>query len=134
MGPGPPGPTRTDDGNELAGIRVPEVSFPLATTTGWNFRAERIGNPSTVYALLGSYVGFARTRAEREARHDPRKSVEERYSSRDDYLKRIRDAANALVKERFLLAEDVEDVVQRAAAESTTSPSMWPAKIGRSRP
>ena len=102
------------DGNELAGIRVAEVSVPLATTTGWNFRAERIGNPTTIVALLGSYVPLARTRAEREARHDPRPSIEERYKGRDDYLQRIRTAANALVKERFILEQDVEDVVQRA--------------------
>jgi Alpha/beta hydrolase domain len=102
------------DGNELAGIRVPEVSVPLATTTGWNFRAERIGNPTTVVALLGSYVPLARTRAEREMRRDPRPSIEERYKGRDDYLQRIRTAATALVKERFILEQDVEDVVQRA--------------------
>jgi hypothetical protein len=102
------------DGNELAGIRVPEVSVPLATTTGWNFRAERIGNATTIYALLGSYVPLARTRAEREARHDPRPSIEERYKGRDDYLQRIRTAANELVKERFILEQDVEDVVLRA--------------------
>jgi hypothetical protein len=102
------------DGNELAGIRVAEVSVPLATTTGWNFRAERIGNPSTTYALLGSYVPFPRTRAERDARHDPRPSIEERYRDRGEYLQRIRAAANALVKDRFLLEQDVEDVLQRA--------------------
>jgi Alpha/beta hydrolase domain len=102
------------DGNELAGIRVPEVTVPLATTTGWNFRAERIGNPTTVYALLGSYVPLARTRAEREARRDPRPSLEERYKGREDYLQRIRAAANTLVKERLILEQDVEDVVQRA--------------------
>ena len=102
------------DGNELAGIRVAEVAVPLATTTGWNFRAERIGNPTTIYALLGSYVPLARTRAEREARRDPRPSIEERYTGRDDYLQRIRAAATALVKERFILEQDVEDVVQRA--------------------
>jgi hypothetical protein len=102
------------DGNELAGIRVPEVTVPLATTTGWNFRAERTGNPTTIYALLGSYVPLARTRAEREARRDPRLSIEERYKGRDDYLRRIRAAANALVKERFILEQDVDDVVQRA--------------------
>jgi hypothetical protein len=102
------------DGNEIAGIRVPEVSVPLATTTGWNFRAERIGNPTTIFALLGSYVPLARTRAEREARHDPRLSIEERYKGRDDYLQRIRTAANALVKARLILEQDVEDVVQRA--------------------
>ena len=102
------------DGNELAGIRVPEVTAPLATTTGWNFRAERVGNPSTVYALLGSYIPFARTRAERELKRDPRPSIAERYKGRDDYLQRIRSAADDLVKQRLLLADDVDNVVQRA--------------------
>ena len=102
------------DGNELAGIRVPEVTVPLATTTGWNFRAQRIGNPTSIYALLGSYVPIARTRAERETRRDPRPSIEERYKGRDDYLQKIRTAANDLVKERFILEQDIEDVIQRA--------------------
>ena len=102
------------DGNEVAGIRVPELAVPLATTTGWNFRSERVGNPTTLYALLGSYVPFSRTKTEREARHDPRLSVEERYRDREDYLQRIRVSAAALVKDRLLLQEDVDDVVQRA--------------------
>ena len=102
------------DGNEVTGIRVPELAVPLATTTGWNFRSERVGNPSTLYALLGSYVPFARTKAERDARHDPRLSVEERYRDQDDYLQRIRASAATLVKDRFLLQEDVDDVLQRA--------------------
>lgn len=102
------------DGNEVAGIRVPELAVPLATTTGWNFRAERAGNPTALYALLGSYVPFAKTKSEREALRDPRLSVEERYRDQGDYLQRIRLAADALVKDRFLLQEDVDDVVQRA--------------------
>ena len=102
------------DGNEVTGIRVPELAVPLATTTGWNFRAERVGNPSTLYALLGSYVPFARTKAERDARHDPRLSVEERYRDRSDYLQKIQASAAALVKDRLLLQEDVDDVVERA--------------------
>jgi alpha/beta hydrolase family protein len=102
------------DGNDVAGIRVPEVSVPLATTTGWNFRADRVGNPSTIFALLGSYIPFPRTRAERELKHDPRPSIAERYKGRDDYLQRIRTAADELVKQRFLLADDVDNVVQRA--------------------
>jgi Alpha/beta hydrolase domain len=92
---------------------------PLATTTGWNFRSERVGNPTTLYALLGSYVPFARTKTEREARRDPRPSIEERYRDREDYLQRIRESAAGLVKERFLLDEDVEDVVQRATRHWT---------------
>ena len=103
------------DGNDVAGIRVPEQAVPLATTTGWSFRAERIGSPNTIVALTGSYIPFARTRVEREAKGDPRRSIEERYRSKNDYLARIRTAANSLVKSGFMLEEDVDASVQRAA-------------------
>jgi hypothetical protein len=118
---GPPAPLPflvpqvDDDGNDIAGIRVPEQLVPLATTTGWSFRAPRIGNPTTIVALTGSYIPFARTRAEREAKGDPRPSIEERYKGKDDYLSRIRTAAQALVKSGFMLQEDLEGAVQRAA-------------------
>jgi hypothetical protein len=102
------------DGNEIGGIRVPEQAVPLATTTGWNFRADARGNPGDIYSLLGSYIPFAATRAAREARQDPRRSIEERYRSRGDYLRRIRDVADDLVDDRYLLAADVEAVVERA--------------------
>jgi hypothetical protein len=108
-------PQVDSDGNDIAGIRVPEQAVPLATTTGWNFRSERIGNPTTIVALTGSYIPFARTRAEREAKGDPRPSIEERYKGKDDYLARIRTAAQALVKKGFMLAEDVDSASQRAA-------------------
>ena len=103
------------DGNEVDGIRVPELWVPLATTTGWNFRSERVGNPTTIVALTGSYIPFARTATEREATKDPRPSIAERYSGKDDYLARIRRAALALVKSEFMLEEDVDYAVQRAA-------------------
>jgi len=108
-------PQVDSDGNDIAGIRVPEQAVPLATTTGWNFRAERIGNPNTIVALTGSYIPFARTKGERSATGDPRPSIEERYKGKDDYLARIRTAAQALVKSGFMLEEDVEGSVQRAA-------------------
>lgn len=102
------------DGNDLAGIRVAELAVPLATTTGWNFRSERIGNPQTVLALAGSYLPFPRTRDERDARRDPRPSIAERYTGRDDYLRKVRAAADALVMQRLLLPEDIAAVVNRA--------------------
>lgn len=118
-GPQPPLPflvPQVDgDGNDLAGIRVPEVAVPLATTTGWNFRSERIGSPKTIVALTGSYIPFARTRAEREAAGDPRPSIEERYRGKDDYLARIRASAVALIKNGFMLEEDLQFAVDRAA-------------------
>ena len=78
------------DGNEIAGIRVPDVVVPLATSTGWNFRANRVGNPEAIYWLLGSYLPFPRSASERQSTGDPRRSVTERYQHRDDYLDRIR--------------------------------------------
>jgi hypothetical protein len=102
------------DGNELAGIRVPELAVPLATTTGWNFRAESVGNPSEIYQLLGSYIPFPTTRASREALGDPRLSIEERYRDLDDYLQQIRSAATELIRGRYLLPDDLDDVLARA--------------------
>jgi hypothetical protein len=105
------------DGNETSGIRVPDIAVPVATNTGWNFRSPSVGGSTEIYNLLGSYVPFALTKAEREARNDPRPSIAERYRSREDYLAKLRAAAEALVTQRYLLAEDVENVVERGAAQ-----------------
>jgi hypothetical protein len=102
------------DGNDIAGIHDPEVAVPLATTTGWNFRREGVGNPADIYQTLGAYIPFAATRAEREAMKDPRPSIEERYRGVDDYLQRIRSAAMDLIRKRYLLAEDLDSIVERA--------------------
>ena len=87
--------------------------MPLATTTGWNFRAGRIGNPSATYPLLGSYIPFARTKAEREARRDPRPSIEERYRDEDDYRSRLLNHARRLVNDRLMLEADAERYAER---------------------
>jgi len=104
------------DGNDIAGIRVPEVAVPLATTTGWNFRDQSVGNPGVIYQLLGSYIPFAPTKAKRQANGDPRLSIEERYRGVDDYLQRIRSAATELIRGRYLLQEDLDDMLTRARA------------------
>lgn len=103
------------DGNERAGIRLPEVAVPLATYTGWNFRSPAIGGTDQLVSLLGSYIPFRRTKAERGERGDPRPSINERYPTRDRYLSMIKDSAAALVSNRYLLADDVDPVVKRAA-------------------
>ena len=105
------------DGNELAGIRLPDVSVPLATYTGWNFRSAASGAATDLVSLLGSSIPFPATRAIREASHDPRRSIEERYASREQYLDKVRDAADALVAKGYLLIDDVPPIVQRAADE-----------------
>jgi hypothetical protein len=102
------------DGNEVAGIRTPEVSVPLATATGWNFRDPSVGNPGVIYQLLGSYIPFARTKVDRQANNDPRASIEERYRDMDDYLQKVRAHAQKLIEERYLLQEDLDDIMTRA--------------------
>ena len=103
------------DGNEVGGIRLPEVAVPLATSTGCNFRSPEIGGTSRLVGNTGSYIPFPRTAAERTARRDPRLSVEERYPSRGVYLGKVRDVAAQLVRDRLLLPEDVDTVVARAS-------------------
>jgi hypothetical protein len=103
------------DGNELAGIRLPDVSVPLATYTGWNLRHPDIGGPGQTLSLLGSTIPFPVTQAEREASGDPRRSIEERYASKEDYLRGVREAAEALVQQGYLLAEDLPTVTAQAS-------------------
>jgi hypothetical protein len=105
------------DGNEVAGIRPVELAAPLGTFTGWNPRHPEQGAPSDIMAMMGSTLPFARTPDERARRGDPRPSIAERYPSRDDYLARVRAAANALVKARQMLAEDIDAVVERASKQ-----------------
>jgi hypothetical protein len=102
------------DGNEIGGIRLPEEAVPLGTYSGWAFRSERTGAPGTLVAMAGSYIPFAKTRAERQAEHDPRPSVEERYPSRADYQRRVEETANKMVKQGYLLQEDVKQIVDDA--------------------
>ena len=66
--------------------------------------------------MMGSTLPLAATRVERDASGDPRPSIEERYPSRKAYLELVRNAAEALAADRYLIAEDVEVVVQNAAA------------------
>jgi len=108
-------PDVDEDGNERAGIRLPDVAVPLATYTGWNFRSRAIGATGELVSLLGSSIPFAPTRAAREAANDPRRSIEERYRSRDDYLAKAEQAADALVKSGYLLIDDVPRILQRTS-------------------
>ena len=102
------------DGNEVSGVRLPELRVPLATYTGWNLRHPSVGAPDQQFSLIGSMAAFARTKAEREKTGDPRLSMEERYPSRADYLSKVEAAARELAGQRFLLESDIANVVALA--------------------
>ena len=103
------------DGNEVAGIVLPELAVPVATHTGWTLRHPDIGGAQQLLVFGGATLPFARTRAEREAAGDRRLSLEERYGSRAEYLARVREAAIALARSGYLLEDDIELSVATAA-------------------
>jgi hypothetical protein len=105
---------RTDaDGHDVAGIRPIEIAAPIATVTGWNVRSK--GNrPTDLCALNGAVFPLAATAAERQASGDPRPSLEERYGSRDGFVKAVSAAAQKLVQQRFLLREDADRYIEAA--------------------
>jgi len=103
------------DGNDRAGVRLPEIAVPLATRSGWNYRDSSIGAPDHLAGEIGSYVPFARTRADRERTGDPRASIEERYPDKATYMRKVRAAADDLVARGFLLERDVPGVASDAS-------------------
>jgi hypothetical protein len=104
-------------GNELGGVRPPELQVPLATYTGWNYRSPAIGAPWARMSFLGAYLGLPRTPADRQRSGDPRESIAERYASREEYVERYAAAVRDLVKQRFVLDEDVPAIVERGRQE-----------------
>ncbi len=110
-------PQVDSDGNDLGGIRMPEVAVPLASYTGWNLRSPSIGAPAELLPFIGSWIPFPRTAVERSRVNDPRISIAERYGSEGAYLNAADKAAGDLVRDRFLLDEDLRPIHERAAEE-----------------
>lgn len=116
------------DGNELGGLRMPEISVPLATYTGWNLYSADYGPVHEVAHMSGSYIPFAATAAERQASRDPRPAITERYADREQYLGLVAEAAIGLIDEGYLLDEDLPEILQRAKAHWDYRLSAEPGK------
>jgi len=107
------------DGNEIAGLKSPDLLAPLATYTPWNTRHPDMGVPDQPVGLTGGFRGstfpFPAAKADRLAAGDPRLSIEERYPDRASYLSEVKKAAKTLAEHRLIPAEDIERSVDRAA-------------------
>jgi hypothetical protein len=101
------------DGNDLAGIRLPAIEAPIGTYTGWNLRPRGLAE-GELAGLLGSFIPFAKTKAQRKKTGDPRRSLEVRYKDRNAYVQRIGRATRNLVDERLLLPDDAERLIAEA--------------------
>src|SRR5215475_4773975 len=101
------------DGNDLAGIRLPAIQVPIGTYTGWNLQPHGLAEDE-LSGLLGSFIPFAKTKAERKKLRDPRLSLTERYKSHSDYVKEVSHAARILVDQCYLLPGDAERMIHEA--------------------
>jgi Alpha/beta hydrolase domain len=98
-------------------VRLPEITVPLATYTGWNLRDPSIGAPDQRVSFEASYLPFPKRAADREKTGDPRKSIEERYRDREDYLTQYTKAVDVLVEQRWILPEDRASLIHRGEQE-----------------
>ncbi|HEX8113039.1 MAG TPA: alpha/beta hydrolase domain-containing protein, partial [Kofleriaceae bacterium] len=110
-------PRVNSDGNEVAGLRGVGLEVPLGTYTGWNLRRAGFAEGEEC-GLTGSFIPFARTRAERTASGDPRPSLDERYGDHAGYVAAVRAAAARLVAARLMLQADADAVIAQADASS----------------
>jgi hypothetical protein len=101
------------DGNEIAGLRLPDISVPRGTFTGWNLYKVPLP-PGELADRDGTYIAFAATRAERDQSDDPRSSLAERYPTREDYAARVQAVVTELQRDRLLLEEDAIAYLARA--------------------
>ena len=103
-----------EDGNEIAGIRHPDVQVPLATSTPWNLRHPDVGAPYQIIGLTGGPRGATVPLPKEKKDDDSRLSISERYSSKEDYLEKISNYSKELIKQRFLLDFDLENILSRS--------------------
>jgi len=123
-------PKTDSDGNDIAGVRLPDVTVPLATYTGWALRSGPQANDGCESS--GQYIPFAKTAADRAATGDPRPSVGERYPSFGMYRAAVNKAIDDLVKDRLMLCEDTDDQQTRLLAAGLAAGV--PAPTGNGRP
>ncbi len=100
------------DGNEIAGIRLPEIAVPLGTHTGWNlYKAPYV--EGELCDRDGTFIPFAASRDTRTAKNDPRPSLEERYGTHAAFAKKVSESAQKLVAARLLLQDDADRYAAR---------------------
>ena len=97
------------DGNEVAGIRLPDIAVPLAAYTGWNeYKAPY--PEGEIADRDGSYFAFSAVK------------IAQRYRNRADYVAKVQEAVDALKKDRLLLQEDADKFLEKARNESRVNP------------
>lgn len=109
-------PQVNEEGRELAGIHLPEITVPLATFMGWSLRSPTFSH--TIRRNAGRIWPLPHTEDDRKQRNDPRRSILERYPIKSDYLAKVTQSILELRHQRLLLDEDVTILLNQAALQS----------------
>jgi len=124
---------KTDaDGNDVAGVRLPEVTVPLATYTGWALRSGPQANDGCEAA--GQFVPFPKTKADRMNSGDPRLSIEERYPSLSAYSSAVEKAIDDMIAKRLMLPEDKPSNLNRLVRAGAATGAMAGTRDARVQP
>jgi hypothetical protein len=110
-------PRTDEDGNEIGGVPVVLLQAPLGTYLGWNVTATGF-HKGQVCNYQGGWIPFAKTKAERLANHDSRRSLEERYVNHQGYVNAVKAAAANAVSQGFLLQADADALIAAAQASN----------------
>src|SRR3954465_13964155 len=114
-------PKTDSDGNDIAGVRLADVTVPLATYTGWALRVGAQANDGCEGS--GQMIVFPRTAADRTKPNglvDPRPAVTERYATFKDYYSKVVNAIDDLVPRRLYLCEDAQPELNRLVTNGLT--------------
>jgi hypothetical protein len=106
-------PAVDQDGIALGGVALPRVQAPLGTYYGWNLRKDGFAE-GELCSLTGSFIPFAKVATS----DDSRAPLADRYASKAAYLDAVQAAADQLVADGLMLADDVGFVMERAKAEA----------------
>lgn len=91
-----------DTFNEVAGIRLPDISCPLGMHTGWNPSGPDTGAGDQAAIFAGFTLFF------------PKEDVLARYPELSAYLTDVESKVNELVKARFVLEQDRQWLMELA--------------------
>ena len=94
-------------GNEQGTLELPAISVPVGSYLGFSLRSSTIGAAGELLSLQGSYIPFAKTRAEQEANKDPRPSIDSLYKSYAEYEKEYLESAQARIADGYILPEEL---------------------------
>src|SRR5258708_26330767 len=117
-------PKVDSDGNEVTGVASVLHQAPLGTYTGWN----TVGGgfyKGQIRTNTGSFIPFAKTKADRLASGDPRPSLEERYATHDKYVAQVRAAAERMARGRYLMQDDADPLITPAGTNKVLPQPLW---------